>query len=308
MKPRPASRARAWRTAALLCLLGAAQCVVAAAPERGAPAPSPDVRGLIDIPFARVDGQELLLDLYLPRDVTHPPLVVYLHGGAWRLGDKTEVPPFLAERGFAVASLEFRSSEVARFPANVHDIKAGIRFLRAQAAKYGYRADRIAVTGSSSGGHLAALVAATNGVAELEGEVGDHRRESSDVQAAITWVGASNLSTIISQSTPEGLKLRVPAVQLLLGALPEEVPELARLASPVTHVDRGDPPILILHGDQDVNLPVNQALELDAAYRRAGLVAQLHIVNGVGHTARPFFGPGEAQDTAVQFLQRTIGR
>lgn len=309
MKPRPAPRAaRGWQAAALLCLLCVAQGVMAAAPQLQPAAAAETVRSFIDIPFARVDGQELLLDLFLPRDVTNPPLVIYLHGGAWRVGDKSEVPSFLAERGFAVASLEFRSSEVARFPANVHDIKAGIRFLRAQAAKYGYRADRIALTGSSSGGHLAALVGTTNGMAELEGEVGEHRRESSSVQAIISWAGASNISTIIEQSTPTGLKLRVPAVQSLLGALPEEVPELARLASPVTHVDRGDPPILLLHGDQDVNVPVNQSLELQGAYRRAGLVAELHIINGVGHTARPFFGPGEAQEIAVEFLERTIGR
>src|SRR5690606_22562985 len=128
---------------------------------------------------------------------------------------------------------DFRSSEEARFPANVHDIKAGVRFLRASAAQYGYRADRIAISGSSSGGHLAALVGVTTGHPELEGRVGDHHGESSAVQAFITWVGASNLSTIIPQSTPDGLKLRVPAVQMLLGGLPEQVPELAMLASPV---------------------------------------------------------------------------
>jgi acetyl esterase/lipase len=290
----------------LLALLLCAPVVALA----GAPAPAanPAISSQLDIPFAQVGGQTLLLDLHMPTGVSNPPLVVYLHGGAWSEGDKQESPPILVEHGYAVAALNFRSSEEARFPANVHDIKAGIRFLRANAAKYGYRADRIAVSGSSSGGHLAALVGVTNGHQELEGTVGTHLRESSDVQAIVAWVGAYNLETVIPQSTAEGQKSRIPAVQMLLGGLPEEVPELARLASPVAHVDRNDPPLIILHGDQDLRIPVNQALELDGAYRRAGLVAELVIVPGVGHVARPFFGPGEPADRVFAFLRRTIGR
>ena len=102
--------------------------------------------------------------------------------------------------------------------------------------------------------------------------------------------------------------MRVPALQMLLGGLPEDVPQLTLLASPIEHVDGSDPPVLILHGDQDQTIPVNQALELDAAYRRAGLVAEMMIVNGVGHVARPFFNDGPALERAVEFLHRTIGR
>lgn len=285
--------------------IAASPCSIAAGAS--ALAGVPDARSLLDIPYAAVGGRRLLLDLHLPADARRPPLVVYLHGGAWQRGEKSEVPDFLVQRGFAVASLDFRSSDEARFPANVHDIKAGIRFLRANAGRYGYRADRIAVTGSSSGGHLAALVGVTNGHPELEGTVGEHLDQSSNVQAFIMWVGASNLATILSQSTPEGLKIRIPALQSLLGAMPDEVPELARLASPVEHVDPDDPPALIFHGDQDQTIPVNQALELDGAYRRAGLVAELVIIHGVGHVAPPFFS-GPATDRAVEFLHRTIGR
>lgn len=300
-----------WPTGAvrvfLACLLLACWTGTVAAADAPDEFP-PGTTSHFDIPYATAGGHRLLLDLHLPPGAGHPPLVIYLHGGAWRAGDKGEVPAFLVHSGYAVASLDFRSSELARFPANVHDIKAGIRFLRANAARYGYRADRIAVSGSSSGGHLAALVGTTNGHPELEGEVGEHARESSAVQAIITWVGASNLATIIQQSTPDGLKVRVPAVQLLLGGLPDEVPELARLASPVAHVDGDDPPILILHGDQDLTIPVNQALELDGAYRRAGRVAELMIIPGAGHVARPFFNDAPAVNRAVEFLHRTIGR
>ncbi len=109
-------------------------------------------RNLSDIVYAQVDGRDLALDLYLPAGAAHPALVVYLHGGAWRAGTKAEYPKFLVERGYAVASVEFRASTEARFPADVQDIKAAIRFLRAQAKQYGYRAGRIAISGASSGG------------------------------------------------------------------------------------------------------------------------------------------------------------
>ena len=151
------------------------------------PAMAEVARSFRDVPYATVGGTRLALDLHLPANVTAPPLVVYLHGGGWSEGDKTRYPAFLVERGFAVASLDFRSTKVARFPANVHDIKAGIRFLRAQSARFGYRADRIALAGASSGGHLAALVGTTGGNPGLEGEVGDFTNKSSRVQAIVSW-------------------------------------------------------------------------------------------------------------------------
>lgn len=259
-----------------------------------------------DIVYAMVDGKPLGLDLHLPAGVERPPLVVYVHGGAWSAGDKSLYPTFLVDGGFAVASLDFRSTNDAPFPANAHDIKAAIRYLRANAARYGYRADRIAVAGASSGGHLAALVGTSNGDARLEGGEGAHAAGSSGVQAIVSWFGASNLTTILAQSTPGGLAVRVPALQRLLGAQPDAVPELARLASPVFHVDARDPPLLLLHGDQDAQMPVNQSLELEGAYRKAGLPVELVILNGVGHDGDPFFRD-EPAAKVVAFLKRTIG-
>jgi acetyl esterase/lipase len=260
----------------------------------------------VDIVYAHVDGHALALDLHLPPQVQRPPLVVYLHGGAWRAGDKAQYPQFLVTRGYAVASVNFRSSNDARFPANVHDIKAAIRYLRARAHDYGYRADRIAVAGSSTGGHLAALVGTTNGLAELEGSVGGHLDQSSAVQAIISWFGASNLTTILSQSTPFGLNLREPALRQLLGALPDEAPALAQQASPVRHVGPGDPPALLLHGSQDPQMPVDQLLELEAAYRRAGLAVEALIVEGAQHGGE-VFNTGEAAERVIGFLGRSIG-
>lgn len=261
-----------------------------------------------DLPYATVGGKVLGLDLYVPSDVKQPPLVIYVHGGAWNAGNKTQYPTFLVDNGFAVATLDFRSTDIAPFPANVHDIKAAIRFLRSKARDYGYRADRIAISGASSGGHLAALVGVTSGVTALEGDEGDFRGQSSSVQAIVSWFGASNLTTILSQSTPFGLEVRVPALSRLLGDQPEKAPDLARLASPVFHVDAKDPPLLLLHGDQDRQMPINQLHELDGAYARAGLKAETFVLHGVGHDSGPFFAKGEATQRVVDFLRRTIGR
>ncbi len=264
-------------------------------------------RHLTDITYARIGERKLALDLHLPAGVAQPPLVVYVHGGAWHLGSKAEYPRFLVAQGFAVASVEFRSSSEARFPAGVHDIKAAIRFLRAKAKQYGYAGGRIAISGASSGAHLAAMVGTTNGVAELEGNVGEFPRESSAAQALVSWFGASNFNTILAQSTPFGRSLREPALKQLLGGLPEEVPALARQASPVTHVGAGDPPALLLHGDQDRQMPMHQTLELEAAYRRAGLPVEMVIVDGAGHGDDAFY-TGEPAQRALAFLRRTIGR
>ena len=260
-----------------------------------------------DITYATVDGKALALDLYLPPGVRTPPLVVWVHGGAWRSGTKAQPPMAFVQNGYAMASLDFRQSVDARFPAQVHDIKAAIRFLRARARDYGYRVDRIAIAGSSSGGHLAALVGVSNGEKALEGSVGAYPGESSNIAAIIDYYGASNLMTILAQSTPHGLSVRRPALDLLLGAQPDAVTPLAELASPVTHVGANDPPLLIFHGDQDPQMPINQSHELQGAYEKAGLDVAFDVVHGAAHGGDAFFAPDRVA-RAVAFLRRTIGR
>lgn len=267
---------------------------------------APNVQALKDLTYASTDGHELKLDLYLPTGVKSPPLLVFVHGGAWTNGSKASAPLQFVNHGIATASVDFRQSTEARFPAQIHDIKAAIRFLRANAAKYGFDGARIGITGESSGGHLAALVGVSNGVPELEGTLGTARDQSSNVQAIVVYYGASNLTTILAQSTPFGLNMRRPALERLLGALPEAVPDLARLASPVMHVDRNDPPLFLLHGDQDPQMPVNQALEMQGAYEKLGLDVQLRIVHGAAHGGAAFYAPEHLQPV-LAFLDRTLG-
>lgn len=257
-----------------------------------APSTSPAVEPTTaDIEYAKVGQHRLSLDLYQPRNTEQPsPLIIWVHGGAWRSGSKADVPVAqLVGEGFAIASVDYRLSPVAEFPAQVHDIKAAIRFLRAHAAEYKLDPSRFAVAGSSAGGHLAALVGVTSGDEALEGTVGEFLPESSDVQAIASFYGASNLQTILSQSTPHGLRVRVPALQLLLGGQPEEKPALAQLASPVVHVDADDPPLLLIHGDQDPQMPLAQSHELRAAYEQYDLPVQLQIVEGGVHGGAGFY-------------------
>jgi acetyl esterase/lipase len=259
-----------------------------------------------ELEFASVDGLPLRLDLYLPAKARRTPLVVWVHGGAWRAGSKSDMPlRALISRGYAIASVDYRLSTIASFPTQIHDIKAAIRFLRAEATEYGYDASRIAIAGGSAGGHLAALVGITNGHSELEGRVGDHLQESSDVQAIVSFYGMTNLTTILAQSTPHGLKVRVPALELLLNGQPDQNPELARLASPVFHVDQRDPPLLLFHGDQDPQAPINQSHELEGAYQKVGRPAMLHVLHGAGHGGAVFFDE-ERMGIVDRFLQEAF--
>ncbi len=260
---------------------------------------------IADIEYAYVGEQSLKLDLYLP-PVKDAPLLVWVHGGAWRSGSRSPLPlaEFLAA-GYAIASIDYRLSTQARFPANIHDIKAAVRFLRAKQNEYGFDATKIAVVGASAGGHLVALAGTTNGDARLEGVVGEHLDQSSDVQAIVSYFGASNLTSILKQSTPHGLSVRVPALKLLLGGVPDDQPELARLASPVFHVDRFDPPLLLLHGDQDPQMPINQSHELHGQYKAAGLKVRFEVLHGAGHGGGVFYDK-ERSASVLMFLDGVL--
>ena len=261
-----------------------------------------DMETTKDIVYAEADGKKLQLDIYKPKAQKEPYLVVWVHGGAWNTGSKEKPPLGLLPFRYALASVDFRASTEKPFPANIHDIKAAIRFLRANASKYGYKSDKIIIWGSSSGGHLAALVATTNNNAALEGNLGNFTNTSSSVQACIDFFGPTNFLTILNQSTPHGLNVRLPALAILLGKPLDQVTELAKLASPVYQVDASDPPLFIVHGEQDIQVPINQSIELMSAYKSKNLKVQIEFIPNAGHSD-PAYAKKELMEKIDRFLK-----
>ncbi len=255
-----------------------------------------------DVTYAEADGKKLLLDIYKPKAQKEPYLIVWVHGGAWNTGSKENPPLGLLPFGYALASVDFRASTEKPFPADVHDIKAAIRFLRANASKYGYKSDKIIIWGSSSGGHLAALVATTNNNTALEGNLGSFLTTSSSVQGCIDFYGPTNFLTILTQSTPHGLNVRLPALAILLGKPLDQVTELAKLASPVYQVDATDPPLFIVHGEQDIQVPINQSIEMMSAYKSKNLKVQIEFIPEAGHSS-PAYAKKELMEKIDRFLK-----
>jgi acetyl esterase/lipase len=265
----------------------------------------------VDIEYAKLGDRSLKLDLYFPkRDTTssQSPLVVWVHGGAWRSGSKENVPLLRwLDHGFAIASVEYRLSPEAKFPAQVHDIKTAIRFLRARSDELGLDPERFVIAGGSAGGHLAALVGVSSGIAPLEETTGEQVDMKSDVRAIVSFYGASDLQTILQQSTEYGLSVRVPALQLFLGGQPTELPEVAKLASPVTHVDPTDPPLWLIHGDADPQMPIEQSRQLAELYRQTGLPVDFEVIPGGRHGGEAFFA-AERLDRIAKGLLEAIAK
>lgn len=253
-------------------------------------------QALYNLQFAQDGERELLLDVYLPEpgDVA-PPLLVWLHGGDWRGGDKDGAPRTLAGGRYALASVGFRSSADATFPTQIHDIKAAIRYLRANAWRYGYDPDRIALWGYSSGGHLALLAGLSSQDPVLEGQLGPHTDISSDVQAVIAIAAPTNLLTLLEQTTRGHYDHQREALAGLLGhdvVDPDaELAEQLRMASPVSHVGTLSPPVMLIHGLQDLQVPASQPLELQQAYAQAGLLLEAHWLPEADHFSGEFFSP-----------------
>lgn len=323
---------------ALCLLLGWIFFAVAAQaqnPPQGGPPPVPQstvqakvdfqngVTGLMDVTYATVSGyRPLKLDLYYQANDNKPkPAVVWIHGGGWAggnprigvavLGTSDKVLSTLAARGYVTAAVSYRLSGEAKFPAAMQDVKAAIRFLRANAAKYHIDAQRIAVWGESAGGHLAALAGTSCGVKELEGR-GGNAEQSSCVQAAIDFYGPTDFGMMDAQSPPNGIRHGVPdspESKFLGCSLPQCPAQTIKLANPMTYIGNKTPPFLIMHGDADVSVPPKQSQMLYEALKAKGVKAKLEMVPGVAHV---FMGASEAQAKEIlkkvnEFLDETVG-
>ncbi|HBU60605.1 MAG TPA: alpha/beta hydrolase [Verrucomicrobiales bacterium] len=242
-----------------------------------------------DIEFAVVNNQGLKLDLYQPKKPKSSPLVVWIHGGGWRKGTKERCYiDWLPEHGYTVASISYRYSSVAKFPAQIHDCKGAVRWLRANAEKYGYNPKKIFIAGSSAGGHLTALMATTSENKELEGAVGGNLKFSSVIQGAIVYYGATDF-ILRSKTQPSRANAKGSVVYDLLGGGAHEKIKAAKLASACYHVSKDDAPLLIFHGSKDKTVLIDQSEAIKEKYDKAGLPAQLHIVEGAGHGGNIFY-------------------
>ncbi|MBX9949876.1 MAG: alpha/beta hydrolase, partial [Candidatus Obscuribacterales bacterium] len=247
------------------------------------------------------------LDLYFPPgEHKKVPLLVWIHGGAWKEGDKQPSPMMpLLVRGFAVAGINYRFAPEHKFPAQIYDCKAAIRWLRKHADEYGIDKDRIGVFGISAGGHLAALLGATNGVKELEGDIGTSGA-SSNVQAVVAWCGVGNLATLHAQAGKED-QLDYDSdnapVSMFLGGTAKNKPEAAKAASPVTYLKPGlKVPCLIMHAVNDPVVPFAQSQELYDAWKKTGAPATLESVKSDQH----IFISVPTMMSVIDFFQKTL--
>lgn len=241
-----------------------------------------------DVTYSTIPGyRPLILDLYRPVErSTALPLIIYVHGGGWMNGhtrqsgafsDFTAVLADLSARGYVVASLEYRLSKEAPFPAAIDDVRTAMRFLKGNAARYGIDPRRVAIWGGSAGGQLAALAALDCG-REPSGEDKSHAEQSDCVQAAVGWYGVYDFSTMPQSAIPRAENAYLDCEK---GACPAD---RVAAASPAAHVDAKDPPMLLIHGAQDKVVPASQSRELAAKLEAAKVPVTLEVIPDVGHS------------------------
>jgi acetyl esterase/lipase len=267
--------------------------------------PPADAKVYRDLVYAKTPEKDLLIDLYIPGSGRMPfPVVLYVHGGGWSGGSKEKPPAMRFVRyGYVVASISYRLSQEARFPAQIYDCKAAVRWLRANAGQYHLDPSRIAAWGGSAGGHLVALLGTSGGVKELEGNLGN-ADYSSRVMAVIDFFGPTDFFKLIATSTNKKGDAS-GAVERLIGGPLEANRERVRQANPITFVSSEDPPFLIIHGDQDDLVPPGQSVLLYDALKAAAVEVEYHPIKGRAHGFR--VGP-EVDPLLDEFLAKQFAR
>lgn len=262
-----------------------------------------------DIPYAGTTNPRQMLDLLLPKTPTNDkplPVIAWIHGGGWRGGSKAgglgRVAPYVATGRYAGVSIGYRLSGEKTWPAQIHDCKAAIRWIRANAKKHNFDPDRIAVWGSSAGGHLVAMLGTSGDVKDIDGELGPHKGVSSRVACVLDWYGPTDFLQMDAHAL-EGARLVHDAPEspesLLVGGPIRENKDRVAHASPLTYVTKDDPPFLIAHGTADPLVPCHQSELLAAALRKAGCDVTFIKMTGGGHG----FRSEELDKRAAQFLE-----
>jgi acetyl esterase/lipase len=261
------------------------------------------------------------LDLYLPEGEGPFPVIINIHGGGFKLGDKSMVDQALGqallEAGYAIASIDYRLSGEATFPAAVLDAKAAVRFLRANTGTYRLDPDRMAAFGQSAGGNIASMLGASGDVAEFDDPALGNAGVSSRVQAVINWFGPNDFSQMDAQAKAQGCSASDQThnaadsfESLYLGVAVPDAPELVQQANPMSYLSPDDPPFLIQKGEQDCTVPVENTKMLADALEAAGLDVQYDLLEGVGHGDGWFtavFQSEENIEKVLTFLNTTLG-
>jgi acetyl esterase/lipase len=265
-----------------------------------------------DIPFATTPERELHLDVYLPEAQGERPLpvILFLFGGGWEIGNRHQLTRYALEeyplKGFAVVTADYRYLQEAIFPAQIEDVVSAIQWIRSSAGEYGLDGDRIGVIGPSAGGHLSALAGTANRAGELVGS--SEASEPSNVQAVVDYFGPTDFLQVDAY-LPEGKKLWSDpdsTVSRLLGAPIKTVPEQVRMANPIAHIDGSEPPFLILHGEDDALVPLQQSEILHQALVAAGVESELVVVKGGAHGYGGDFFTEMPGQKVLAFFQRHL--
>lgn len=250
------------------------------------------------------------LDLFVPAGDGPFPLIIWIHGGAFRMGDKSGIPfdppplDYLAQ-GYAVASLNYRLSQHALFPAQIEDCKAGVRWLRAHAAQYRLDSERFGAWGPSAGGHLVTMLGVAGAVKAFE--VGDHLDVSSRVQCVVDYFGPTDFLQMDAQRLPDGMMhdpADSPESELVGGAIQDHKDAVQRV-NPITYVTPDAPAFLVVHGDCDPLVPHGQSVLLVDALQRAGVLVTFYTVKGAGHGG---FTDPEVPKLTREFLTQHLKR
>lgn len=254
-------------------------------------------RKWLDINYAGDGLSGHLLDIYLPVKGKAPyPVVVTVAGSAFFSNNSKHnalgIGKILLKHGFAVVAANHRSSREAIFPAHVNDLKGAVRFLRANASKYGLDTAFVGMAGNSSGGNLSAMMGTSGGVVHytagektvsIEGDVGGHAGESSRVDAVVDWYGPTAFEKMDSCGSGQMHDAPDSPESVYIGGLVQDNQDLCRLANPITYVDESDPPFLIIHGDADPLVPFCQSALLYDALKKNGVACEMIAVPGAGH-------------------------
>lgn len=258
-----------------------------------------------NIIYTKNSNPPLHMHLLLPKKTRYPrPLIVFIKGGSWGFHQPQKTFEFIpqlvsfAQNGYVVASIEHRTSHQGKFPAQLYDVKQAIRYLRAHSNEYHIDPLLIGVWGSSSGGHLAALLGTTGGVEELEG-TGDDLDQSSTVQAVVDWYGPTDFLQMSKFPSEVDFDSPDSPESVLIGGALQENKEKVRAANPITYISHDDPPFLIMHGDKDRRVPYNQSVLLFEALKKAKIDATMVKIKGAGHGG---FSQPEILQTVEQFF------